>query len=252
MAVFDVVMLVVIVAGMIWGALRGITWQLASILSLVLGYAVAFPASAQLAPHFPGQPLVARALAMLVLYVAVSAGVFGIAWSIRATLRRLRFEAYDRHLGMILGGFEGALLVAVITVFVVSLAPQTRTPILTSPSGKALDLALKTIQPALPQEVRGVLEPFWADLEGTSSDLEPEEISDTEAESAVVRIEPIEADESLGKTAVNADELKVDRNLIRGTLDRTRSEAARLLADELRNRLSRQPEEPNASTDQRR
>ena len=124
-------MAIVVVAGMIRGAWMGITWQLASIASLVLGYMVAHPLSAQLAPRlqqFDG-PVVARALSMLLIYVAVSGGVFLVAWLVRATLHRWKFEAFDRHLGMLLGGAEGALLGVVATVIVLSVAPQTRRPI---------------------------------------------------------------------------------------------------------------------------
>ena len=53
MTPYDVAMVAAIVAGMVWGAWRGITWQLASILSLGLGYAVAVPMSAQLRPALP-------------------------------------------------------------------------------------------------------------------------------------------------------------------------------------------------------
>lgn len=160
MTYYDAAMIGVMVAGMVWGALRGITWQIASIASLVLGYSVAHPVSAQLAPSFPGDPVVARALAMLATYVAVSGGVFLAAWIVRATLRRMQFEAYDRHLGMILGGMEGALLGLVATIFVVSLAPSTRPAIFESPSGKVARQVLGAIGPVLPSEVRTELAPF--------------------------------------------------------------------------------------------
>ena len=91
---------------MIWGAIRGITWQLASIASLVLGYVVAHPFSGQLVGHFPGQPVVARRCPDGELW-PVSGGVFLVAWLVRATLRQWKFEAFDRHLGMILGALEG-------------------------------------------------------------------------------------------------------------------------------------------------
>ena len=54
MTIYDAAMAIVVVAGMVRGAWLGITWQLASIASLVLGYAISFPMSSQLAPHFPG------------------------------------------------------------------------------------------------------------------------------------------------------------------------------------------------------
>jgi len=161
MTIYDAAMVVLLVAGMVWGAWRGITWQLASIASLILGYTVAHPLSGQLAPRFPGEPIVARSLAMLVVYVAVSCGVFLVAWIVRATLRRLKFEAFDRHLGMVLGGLEGGLLGLVVTLFLVNLAPQTRAPIFASPTGRVVGQVLNTVGPVLPGEFRQVLAPFW-------------------------------------------------------------------------------------------
>jgi uncharacterized membrane protein required for colicin V production len=162
MTAYDAVMIGMIVAGMVWGAFKGITWQVASILSLVLGYTVAHQMSAQLAPYMPGEPVVARAVAMIVVYVLTSGGVFFGAWLIRATLQRMKFEAYDRHLGMILGGAEGALLGILGTLFVVSLAPQTRGPIFASPTGKAVGMIMSAVGPVLPAEARTVLAPFWS------------------------------------------------------------------------------------------
>ena len=136
MTAYDAVMIGMIVAGMVWGAFKGIVWQLASILSLVMGYTVAHQLSAQVAPYMPGEPVVQRAVAMIAVYVLTSGGIFFGAWMIRSTLQRMKFEAYDRHLGMLLGGTEGALLGIVGTLFVVSLAPATRGPIFSSPTGK--------------------------------------------------------------------------------------------------------------------
>ncbi|MBX6312003.1 MAG: CvpA family protein [Isosphaeraceae bacterium] len=161
MTTYDVAMLGVVIAGMVWGAWRGITWQVASIASLVLGYVAAFPLSSQLAARFPGEPVVARVLALLVCYAAVSGGVFLVAWLVRTTLRQWKFEAYDRHLGMLLGGAEGALLGVLATVFLLSLTPSTRPMVLTSPSGRVVGGVLDAVQPALPAEVRSMLAQFW-------------------------------------------------------------------------------------------
>jgi membrane protein required for colicin V production len=163
MTAYDAAMIAVVIAGMIWGALRGITWQVASIASLVLGYVVALPVSAQIAPYFPGSPIVARALAMLACYVAVSGGIYLVAWSIRTILKQWKFEAYDRHLGMILGGTEGALLGIVGTLFVLSLAPASRQPIMASTSGKIVGSVLSVAEPALPGELRAELTQLWSD-----------------------------------------------------------------------------------------
>ncbi len=232
MTPYDVGMVAVIIAGMIWGAWRGITWQLASILSLGLGYMVAFPMSVQVAQHFPGSPIVARALAMLVLYVAVSAGVFGIAWSIRTTLRKWKFEAYDRHLGMLLGGMEGAALGVVATVFIVSLAPQSRTPILTSKAGMAVDHALMLAKPALPDEVRTMLQPYWEALDrGEGFDIEAT-VEQIASELTEDREEP-ESGFSLFSTKPQAKpQTKNDPGLFRSMFERGKAEAEKTLIEQ--------------------
>jgi membrane protein required for colicin V production len=161
MTIYDGVMAALVVAGMVWGVWRGIIWQVASIASLVVGYAVAHQLSPQLAPHFPGEPVVARAEAMLAIYAAVSGAIFLAAWMVRSTLRKLRFLAYDRHLGMIMGGVEGALLGLVGTLFVVSLDKPLRAPIFASPTGHLVSQVMNYVGPVLPDEARQVLAPFW-------------------------------------------------------------------------------------------
>ena len=161
MTLYDAAMVGLIAAGMVWGLFRGIVWQIASIASLFLGYFGAHTLSPQIVQYFPGEPVVARSLAMLALYVGISAGVFLVAWLVRATLKKMKFEAFDRHLGMLMGGVEGALLGLVLTLFVVSLAPKTREPIFTSPSGKVVGALMSAVGPVLPEEARKVLSPFW-------------------------------------------------------------------------------------------
>lgn len=160
MTPYDAVMAGVIVAGMIWGAIRGFIWQVAGLASLVLGYTASHMGSGQLATYFPGDPLVSRSLAMAAIYVGVSGGIFVVAWLLRATLRTMKLESFDRHLGMLAGGLEGALLVLVGTLFTVSLAPSLRDPIFQSPSGKVVASLMGSVGPVLPDEARTVLAPF--------------------------------------------------------------------------------------------
>ena len=161
MTIYDAAMAAVLIAGMVRGAWRGITWQLASIGSLLLGYLFAYPISAQIAPMLPGPPEATRAMAMAGAYAVVSGGVFAAAWMVRGTIRRLRFEAYDRHLGMMLGGVEGVGVAILLTLLTVSIAPKTRGPIFDSPSGRVVGGVVNALGPVLPGEVRKTLEPFW-------------------------------------------------------------------------------------------
>ena len=161
MTIYDGVMIGLVLAGMIWGAIRGITWQLASIASLVLAYFFAHTVSGYIAPYVPESRSVRRAGSMLAAYVVVSGGVFFVAWMVRATLKKMKFEAYDRHLGMILGGLEGALLGIVGTLFVVSLAPAQPRADLLQPIGRMVARVMDAAGPILPAEIRKVWPPYW-------------------------------------------------------------------------------------------
>ncbi|WP_435021245.1 CvpA family protein [Tundrisphaera sp. TA3] len=201
MTIYDAAMAGVIILGMVWGAWRGITWQLASIASLVLGYSVSQPLSAQLAPRFPGDPTVSRALAMLTVYVGVSAAVFLVAWVVRATLRRMQFEAFDRHLGMVLGGLEGALLGLVITLFVVSLAPKSRDPIFASPSGKVAGKVMLALGPILPATARDIIDPIFDPDRAEEVRRQNDEVTDAVASGLKVSPELLSIGREIGRAS---------------------------------------------------
>jgi membrane protein required for colicin V production len=161
MTTYDVAMVIVVVLGLARGAWRGFTWQLASIASLVLGYTAAHTSSAQIASYLPGEPEAQRVLAMCIVYIIVSGGIFGIAWLIRGTLRKLRFEEYDRHLGMLLGGLEGVGVGMLVTLLVVTVSPATRQPIFSSTTGQVVGTVMNNLGPILPDEIRKALAAHW-------------------------------------------------------------------------------------------
>ncbi|MFO0892554.1 MAG: CvpA family protein [Isosphaeraceae bacterium] len=161
MTIYDAAMAVLLVLGMVRGAWRGFTWQVASLASLIVGYFSARGLSGQVAAYLPGEPEVQRIVAMAVVYVAVSGGIFALAWMVRGTLRKLKFDAYDRHLGMLLGGAEAVGVGLLLTLFVVSLAPATRRPIFASPSGHVMGTVMNRLGPVLPAEVRRALIRYW-------------------------------------------------------------------------------------------
>ena len=245
MTPYDVAMVCVMVAGMLWGALRGFTWQLASVGSLVLGYAVAFPLSAELAPRFPGEPVVARGLALLVAYAGVAGGVFLAAWLVRLALRRWKFEAFVRHLGMLLGGAAGASLGIVATVMVISIAPQSRPPILTSAAGRLVGRVLREIQPVLPGGVRDVLTPFWEgsaavaaeDIPPAPAPAEPRRDRPVRVPADVARREPPEPGPGPGYDP--GDVGTADPSALRTLFDEGSTRLGRAIVDELRRQADR-------------
>ena len=162
---YDATMIGVVVLGMLWGTWKGAVWQVATLCSLGLGFAVAHPGSVKIAPFLAGDPLAQRMGAMLIVYVATSGGVFTVAWMLRSFLRKIRLQAYDRHLGMLLGGATGAALGMIATLFITSLSPQSRPAVFQSQSGKLAARGLWTIEKRLPPEASDMLAPFIDQME---------------------------------------------------------------------------------------
>lgn len=163
MVIYDWVMIGILVLGVIQGAWRGLAWQLAPIASLVLGYIVAIPMSAQFAPWFGDKPT-SRFLAILVLYAVVSLGVYMIARALRESIERIKLVEFDRHLGAILGGMKGALVCLVVTFFAVGLSEQAREYVLNSYSGIAAGEVIHHLEPIMPAQMEEVLEPYLAKI----------------------------------------------------------------------------------------
>ncbi len=161
MTPYDVTMLVVVLAAMVWGGFKGLTWQLATLGSLLAGYLVAWPLSAELAPRFPGEGWIARGLALALTYVAISGGIFLVAWLVRRGLKQAQMEAYDRHLGMVLGAVVGVCVVVVGTLAAVSLTPTWREPIFQSNSGRVVGHILAGVESTLPGDLHTRLDHLW-------------------------------------------------------------------------------------------
>lgn len=207
MTVYDVVMIGLVVSGMIWGSIRGFSWQIASLGSLVVGYFGAHQVSAYMLPFLalyqPGDPAIQRGTAMLLAYLVISGGIFVAAWSLRATLRKMKFEAFDRHLGLLLGGVEGALLGVIGTLFVVSLSPKTREPIFSSQAGHVVARVMDASGPILPAEARNAIAPYWGGVPATESP------------------QPAVADDAAPKTSVDPPDRPTPRAVARWAPSRT-------------------------------
>lgn len=222
MTTYDFVMIGMVVAGMIWGTIRGFAWQIASIGSLVLGYLCSHQVSAYLSPYLtvylPGSPAIQRTVSMLVAYVVISGGVFFAAWSVRATLKKMKFEAYDRHLGMLLGGMEGALVGIIGTMFVVGMAPTAREPIFSSHAGHVVAQVMDTAGPVLPGEIRNVVTPFWGRVNNPDSpqpalarDAAPTTPDDTPSEGSSLPNLARGARSKIGRAVGDAVKAEVER-----------------------------------------
>ncbi|MFM8288326.1 MAG: CvpA family protein, partial [Planctomycetaceae bacterium] len=143
------------------GSSRGVTWQLASIASLLLCFAFAAPASLVVAPLIKLDPPLNRWLAMLAVYILFSFGAFAAARVIRSLLAALKFQEFDQHLGGLFGLLKGILACLILTFFVVTLSPSAREQVLRTHSGRVAGYLLYKARGILPQELSPTLAPHF-------------------------------------------------------------------------------------------
>jgi membrane protein required for colicin V production len=155
----------IVLAAIVLGGWKGFAWQLAGIVSLVLGFVVAIPLSKVAAPIFGSTAPLNRFVAMAVLYAATSLGVYIVAFVYRSLLERWQLHHWDRHLGAVFGGIKGWLLVLVLTLFAVTLSSRARESVLRTPMGKYAAMSLDAIHPVFPPEVHDILHPYVHQLE---------------------------------------------------------------------------------------
>jgi len=163
---YDVLMLAVLLAATLWGAYKGLAWQIASIGSLVASYLVALRLREPLAVYIPAEAPWNIFLAMLILFVGTGAIVWLMFNVISEFIEQLKLQAFDRQLGALFGAAKGALICALITLFAVTLLGESqRQAICNSRSGYYIAVMLDRAQPLIPRELHQVLAPYLDQFE---------------------------------------------------------------------------------------
>jgi len=166
MQIYDLMMLAVIVAAMIFGAWKGFVWQLASLCSLVVSYFVALRFSSDLAPHLSGQAPLNRFLAMLLIYVGCGLVIWVLFRLLSGLIDRVKLKEFDRQMGALTGLAKGTLLCVAITFFAVSLSGANyRQSILESYSGRAIGHFIERIDSIMPQGMHELVHPLLEQIE---------------------------------------------------------------------------------------
>jgi membrane protein required for colicin V production len=165
MELYDICMLVVLVGATVFGAWKGMAWQVASTASLVVSYLVALRFSEQIAHRFGQQAPLNRFIAMFVLYVGTSIAIWLSFRIVAGFLDRLRLKEFDRQMGALFGATKGVLLCVAITFFAVTLSAKARGLVLQSRSGHYIAVLLDRAEGVMPQELHQVLDPYLNKLE---------------------------------------------------------------------------------------
>lgn len=161
MEIYDIVMIVVLVGAMIFGAIKGFAWQLASIASIAISYTVAFKYREPFSQSIQAEPPWNRFLAMLILFIGTSLVIWVVFRMIRSSIDRLKLREFDRQIGAMFGLAKGALYCILITLFGVTLmGDRVRTKIVQSKSGNYIADILQRSDAVIPPEIQGVVQPY--------------------------------------------------------------------------------------------
>lgn len=160
MQTYDVLMLAVLAGATIFGAWKGMAWQLASLASLVVSYLVALRFGAVLAPYVGSHEPANRFVAMLILYLGTSLAIWLLFRVVAGLIDKVKLKDFDHQIGGLFGLAKGLLLCVVITFFAVTMSQRARGAVLESRSGYYIALLIDRAEPVMPPEVHDVLGPY--------------------------------------------------------------------------------------------
>jgi len=166
MSVYDIAMLVIFFGAIWFGFWKGLSWQVASLASIFLSYfvAVSFPNS--IAPYISAEAPWNRFAAMLILFCGTSLVVWTVFGSISKSIKRLELKGFDRQAGALLGGFKGAVLCMVVTMFIVSLmGDRVRETIHNSKTGYYVVSGINQLSAFAPAGLNQYLAPYVQDFQ---------------------------------------------------------------------------------------
>ncbi|MBB3208309.1 membrane protein required for colicin V production [Rhodopirellula rubra] len=166
MQTYDILMAIVLIGAMLFGAIKGFAWQLASIASIVVSYAVAYHYREPFSQNIHAEPPWNRFLAMLILYVGTSLVIWVAFRMIGGTIDRMKLKEFDRQIGALFGLGKGAIYCTLITLFAVTLlGDRTRSAIIESRSGHWIAQLLDQSDAIMPEELASVVRPYLDQFE---------------------------------------------------------------------------------------
>ena len=161
MGMYDLLMLVIFLGAVIFGAWKGLAWQIASFAAVVVSYFVAINFREPVAAYISAEPPWNKFGAMLLLFLGTNLVIWLIFGRARETIKRMHLGGFDRQAGALLGAAKGALLCMVVTMFAVTLfGERTTQAICSSRSGGYIASGINQLTTVVPDEIHDVLNPY--------------------------------------------------------------------------------------------
>ena len=167
MDAYDLIMILVLAIAMLFGAWKGLAWQIASVTSIFASYFVAYQFRMPLADMIDATPPWNIFLAMLIIYLGTSLVIWIAFRFVSEMIDRVKLKEFDRHAGAVLGLGRGVLWCVIITLFAVTLlSDQRKEQIVQSRSGYYIAVLLDKSHAIMPEEVHDVVGPYIHSLDG--------------------------------------------------------------------------------------
>jgi len=167
MDTYDAIMLLVLAVATVFGARKGLAWQVASVSSIVASYFIAYQFREPVAQMIDADPPWNRFLAMLIVYLSSALAIWTAFRFVSGLIERVKLKEFDQHAGAALGFCRGVLWCVIITLFAVTLLGEAqRQKIIQSRSGHYIALLLDRSETVMPAELHGVLAPYLGTLNG--------------------------------------------------------------------------------------
>ena len=160
MALLDWIAVALIVVSILFGLVRGLVFEVISLIGWVVAFVVAQWFASDVAAWLPaGDPQASwrYPLAFVLLFVAVAFGVGLMASLTRKLIAAVGLRPVDRILGGAFGAARGAVALLVLAVVVHLLALSDSAWWHESRSAVVLDAALQSLKPALPEKLASYL-----------------------------------------------------------------------------------------------
>ena len=166
MQAYDLIMLIVLAATTLFGAIKGFAWQLASLASIIASYFIAYLFRNDVAEMINAQPPWNLFLAMLLLYFGSSLIIWMMFRLVSTSIDKVKLKDFDRQLGAGFGLIKGMALCLLITMFAMTLLGATQQQrIANSRSGLYISRILANSGGILPAEIKQIVGPYLDDVE---------------------------------------------------------------------------------------
>ncbi len=161
MQTYDVIMLVILGASVLFGFFKGFAWQIASVAAFVVSYFVAANFNGGVAEYFDINPFVA----MFGLFILTALGIWIGYGVVHKQIEKLQLKSFDRQIGAIVGMGTGVILCLVVTFFALMMGEGMGRKIVKSRSGKYITKVIQKLEGIMPVELQERVNPYLEKLD---------------------------------------------------------------------------------------